>query len=87
MIFRLGLAMNNHDLYVHALGISLLISSGFLALRIEEQPLKTRVSLFFKLVLSLLLADAITHLLPNAVADFIYSTRHHYPSNCLLPGK
>ncbi len=84
MIFRHGLLMNNHDFYVHTLGAVLLIGSGFLSLRIEDQRLKRWVSAFFVLVLGALLADAVMHLLPNAIAGFIYGSHHHsIPINLL----
>jgi hypothetical protein len=77
--------MNNHDFYVHVIGVALLIGSGFLSLRIEDKRLKRRVSSFFVLVLGLLLADAVIHLLPNAIAGFIYGSQHHSsPGNLLI---
>jgi len=74
--------LNNHDFYVHVIGVVLLIVSGFLSLGLEDRRLKRWVSSFFVLVLGVLLADAVMHLLPNAIAGFIYGSRHHFiPGN------
>lgn len=78
--------MNNHDFHVHVLGLALLIGSGLLSLRLEDRRLRRRVSSFFVLVLGLLLADGITHLLPNEMADFIYGSHQHSIPRNLLNG-
>lgn len=70
--------MNTLDHTVHTLGALLLISLGVLSLRIENKRLKQIVSNLFVLVLAVLLADALIHLLPNAIASFIYSSRHNF---------
>jgi hypothetical protein len=76
--------MSTFDLAIHIVGILLLISLGVLSLWIECKRLKRMVAGVFVLVLSLLLADAAMHLLPNAIADFIYGTHKHYvPRNFL----
>ena len=77
MIFRYGLQMNNHDLFVHTIGVVLLIGSRFLSLRIEGKRLKRLVSLFFVLVFGVVLADVVIHLLANAMAGFIYGSHAH----------
>jgi hypothetical protein len=69
--------MNSLDHTVHLFGAILLISLGLLSLRIEGKRLKRMVSNLFVLVLGVLLADALLHLLPNAIASFIYGS--HYP--------
>jgi len=66
--------MNSLDQAVHTLGTGLLISLGMLSLRIENKRLKRIVTRSFVLVLAVLLADAAMHLLPNALAGFIYRT-------------
>ncbi|MDD1621127.1 MAG: hypothetical protein LUQ11_06565 [Methylococcaceae bacterium] len=78
--------MNNHDFYVHVIGVALLIGSGLLSLGLEDRRLKHWVSSFFVLVLSLLLADVVLHLLPNAIAGFIYGSRYHSIPVNLLKG-
>jgi len=64
--------MNSLDQAVHTLGTGLLM--GMLSLRIENKRLKRIVTRSFVLVLAVLLADAAMHLLPNALAGFIYRT-------------
>lgn len=66
--------MNSLDQAVHTLGTGLLISLGMLSLLIENKRLKRIVTRSFVLVLAVLLADAAMHLLPNALAGFIYRT-------------
>ncbi|MEQ1620892.1 MAG: hypothetical protein ABL919_05760 [Methylococcales bacterium] len=66
--------MSTLDHTIHALGALLLISLGVLSLRIEGKRLKRIVTRSFVLVLAVLLADAAMHLLPNALAGFIYRT-------------
>ncbi|MDO9161904.1 MAG: hypothetical protein Q8N35_14260 [Methylococcaceae bacterium] len=67
--------MNSLDQTIHIVGPLLLISLGALYHWIEGKPLKRLLAGVFVLVLSLLLADATLHLLPNAIAGFIYRTR------------
>jgi len=76
--------MNTLDQAIHIVGSVLLISLGVLSLRIKGKRLKRMVAGVFVLVLVGLLADAAMHLLPNAIASFIYGTHKHYvPRNFL----
>jgi len=76
--------MNTLDYTIHALVALLLMSLGVLSRWIEGKRLKRMVAGVFILVLAVLLADAIMHLLPNAIASFIYGThKHHVPRNFL----
>jgi len=76
--------MNTLDHTAHALGALLLISLGVLSHRIEGKLLKRIVTRAFILVLTVLLVDTAMHLLPNAIASFIYGTHKHYvPRNFL----
>lgn len=79
--------MSTFDQAIHIVGTLLLISLGALSLRIEGKRLKRMVSGVFVLVLSVLLADAALHLLPNAIAGFIYGTHKHYVPRNLLSDK
>lgn len=66
--------MNSLDHAVHAVGVGLLISLGLLSLWLKDKRLKRIVSNLIALVLGVLLADALLHLLPNAIAEFIYGS-------------
>jgi len=70
--------MNTIDHTVHKFGALLLTTLGLLSLRIEGKRLKHTVSYLIVLVLGVLLAVAILHLLPNAIAGFIYGTHQPY---------
>ncbi|MDO9423378.1 MAG: hypothetical protein Q7T40_04230 [Methylobacter sp.] len=67
--------MNTLERTVHVLGAVLVCSLGGLSLRLENKRLKRIVSNLLVLALVVLLADAVMHLLPNAIAGFIYGTR------------
>ncbi len=67
--------MNSLDRTIHAVGVGLLISLGLLSLWLKDKRLKRIVSNLIALVLGVLLADALLHLLPNAIAEFIYGSR------------
>ncbi len=76
--------MNTLDQTIHIVGSLLLVCLGMLSLRIEGKRFKQIVAGAFILVLSVLLADAVIHLLPNAIAGFIYGAHKHYvPRNFL----
>ncbi|WP_333873208.1 hypothetical protein [Methylobacter sp.] len=66
--------MNSLDRTIHAVGVGLLISLGLLSLWLKDKRLKRIVSNLIALVLGVLLADALLHLLPNAIAEFIYGS-------------
>lgn len=76
--------MNTLDHTVHTLGAVLVCSLGLLSLRFEGKRLKRIVSNLFVLVLAVLLADALLHLLPNAIAGFIYGSHHAFLSQQTL---
>lgn len=67
MIFLHGLLMNSLERTVSALRAG--------PLRFEGKCLKGMASNALLVVLLLFLANALTHQLPNAIADFIYRTR------------
>jgi hypothetical protein len=66
--------MNSLDRTIHAAGVGLLISLGLLSLWLKDKRLKRIVSNLIALVVGVLLADALLHLLPNAIAEFIYGS-------------
>jgi len=53
-------------------------SLGVLSLRIKGKRLKRIASNLIVLVVGVLLADALVHQIPNAIAGFIYSSRHNF---------
>jgi hypothetical protein len=67
--------MSSLDRTVHAIGAGLLISLGLLSLRFKDPRLKRIASNLIAAVGGVLLADAVLHLLPNAIAEFIYGSR------------
>lgn len=80
MIFQCGLLMGNLDTCLHILGIEILVILGIVLPFIEEKSLKRVISNLFVLLLGLMLAHAVTHLLPNAIARFIYGSHHSFYS-------
>ncbi len=66
--------MNSLDHAIHVIGAGLLISLGLLSLWLKDKRLKRIVSNLIAVVGGVLLADAVLHLLPNAIAEFIYGT-------------
>lgn len=67
--------MNSLDHAIHVIGAGLLISLGLLSLWLKDKRLKRIVSNLIAVVGGVLLADAVLHLLPNAIAEFIYGTQ------------
>ena len=63
------------------------MSLGLLSLRIEGKRLKPLVSKLIALVLAVLLADAILHQIPNAIASFIYGSHQTYIPKKFLSDK
>ncbi|TRW98955.1 hypothetical protein EKO24_006920 [Candidatus Methylobacter oryzae] len=69
-----GWLMSSLDRTVHAIGAGLLISLGLLSPWLKDKRLKRIVSNLIAVVGGVLLADALLHLLPNAIAEFIYGS-------------
>ena len=78
MNFQLGLAMANIDTYLHILGGELLVILAIVLPYIENKLQKQIASSLFLLLLGLMLAHMTTHLLPNKIASFIYSSRPEF---------
>ncbi len=72
--------MNNLDSYLHIIGIELLAIFGIIWLLLAEQSIKRTIGNMFMVLLGLMLAHGATHLLPNAIASFIYSSHHTFHS-------
>ena len=70
--------MKTLDKTIYKLSAGMLMSLGLLSLRIEGKCLKRIVSSLIALVLGVLLAVTTLHLLPNAIAGFIYGTHQSY---------
>jgi hypothetical protein len=83
MLFRYGWLMSNLDFIIHTTGAILLISSGLLWLRTDGKLLNRLVGHFFILVLCVMLVEMFMHLLPNALANFIYGTQKYDTPNKL----
>ena len=75
--------MSNLDFLIHTTSAILLISSGLLWIRTDGKPLNRLVGHFFILVLCVMLIEVCLHLLPNALADFIYGTQKYDAANKL----
>ncbi|MEE7625287.1 hypothetical protein V3O24_03865 [Methylobacter sp. Wu8] len=67
--------MSSLDCTVHAIGAGLLISLGLLSPWLKDKRLKRIASNLIAVVGGVLLADAVLHLLPDAIAEFIYGSR------------
>ncbi|OAI18009.1 hypothetical protein A1359_05245 [Methylomonas lenta] len=72
--------MNNIDTYLHIIGIELLAILLIVVPLLSNQIHKRALSTVFVVVLGFMLAHFATHLLPNKIATFIYSSHHEYRS-------
>jgi hypothetical protein len=79
--------MNKRNHTVHKLEALLSTGVDLLPLRIEGKRLKRIVLNLIALVLGVLLAVAIVHQLPNAIAGFIYGTHQSYIPQKFLSAK
>jgi hypothetical protein len=79
--------MNKFNHTVHILEALLSTGLNLLPLRIEGKRLKRIALNLIALVLGVLLADAIVHQLPNAIAGFIYGTHQSYIPQKFLSAK
>jgi hypothetical protein len=80
MIFRNGLPMASFDTYLHLIGIELLAILAIVLPLIDADKTKRALSRLFLTVLGFMLAHFAMHLLPNKIAEFIYSSHHEYHS-------
>lgn len=72
--------MASIDTYLHLIGIELLAILAVVVRLSDDKSQKRTLSTVFLAVLGFMLAHFATHLLPNKIADFIYSTQHEYRS-------
>ncbi|AEG00205.1 hypothetical protein [Methylomonas methanica] len=68
------------DTYLHIIGIALLAMLAIVLALIDTGKTKRTLSRLFLTVLGFMLAHFVTHLLPNSLAEFIYSSHHQYHS-------
>lgn len=69
--------MGNLDTWLHIIGLELLLILACVWRLSQEKPIKRRVGHGFLLVLGFMLAHAVTHLLPNAMAGFFVGSHPH----------
>jgi hypothetical protein len=72
--------MNSLDCTVHTIVAGLLISLGLLSLCLKGKRLQRFVANLIALVVGVLLADALVHQIPDAIAGFIYGTHQQFNS-------
>ncbi|MEQ1638024.1 MAG: hypothetical protein ABL903_15175 [Methylococcales bacterium] len=70
--------MSSIDSTVHLIGIGLLALLSLVWRWLKNPRLKQLALNLMTLVLSLVLGDAILHVLPNSIARFIYGSHSHY---------
>lgn len=80
MTFRNGLPMVSIDSYLHIIGIELVAMLTMVLALIDAGKTKRALSRLFLTVLGFMLAHFATHILPNTLAEFIYSSHHEYHS-------
>ncbi|WP_150046232.1 MULTISPECIES: hypothetical protein [Methylomonas] len=78
--------MTGLDSYLHLIGAELLIILGAVIPLLDDKTHKRALTLVFSAVLGFMLAHFISHVLPNRLADFIYSSHRDYRS-LKNPGK
>lgn len=80
MIFRDGLPMASIDIYLHIIGIELLAMLAIVLALIDAGKTKRTLSRLFLTVLGFMLVHLAAHILPNTLAEFVYSSHHEYHS-------
>lgn len=70
--------MNSLDSWLYIIGIELLAILACVWRLSQEATIKRRVRQGILLVLGFMLAHVFTHLLPNAMACFIFSSYHQF---------
>ncbi len=73
-----GLVMKPIDTAIHLIGIGLLAVLGLCCWWLKNPRLKQLALHLMTLVFSIVLGDAILHVLPNSIARFIYGAHRHY---------
>ena len=80
MISLSGLPMASLDTYLHIIGIELLAILSIVLPLLDNRSHKRALSTVFLVVMGFMLAHFATHLLPDTIAGFIYSSHHEYHS-------
>ena len=78
MTFRNGLPMASIDTYLHVMVVGLWTMLAIVLALIDAGKTKRALSKLFLVMLGFMLTHFATHLLPNTLAEFIYSSHHEY---------
>jgi hypothetical protein len=78
MISRHGLTMDNLDTYLHIILVEMIVILAIVLPYMEDKAPKQMVSKLLLLLLGLMLVHITTHLLPNQIASFIYSSHSEF---------
>lgn len=70
--------MNNLHDYLHIVGVAAFIGLSLLSLTLKRPRLKQRVARLIVVVLVVLAVDTATHVVPHALARFMYSSLHSF---------
>jgi len=72
--------MTYPDSYLHLIGAEILVILGSVIPLLDDKTHKRALSIVFSAVLGFMLVHFLSHVLPNRLADFIYSSHHDYRS-------
>lgn len=78
MIFRRGLTMGNFDTYLHIIVVEMIVILAVVLPYMENKAPKQVVSKLLLLLVGFMLVHIATHLLPNKIASFIYSSHPEF---------
>ena len=81
MISRRGLKMDNLDTYLHIIVVEMIVILAIVRPFMENKAPKQIVSKLLLLLLGFMLFHITTHLLPNKIAGFIYSSHPEFNVN------
>jgi hypothetical protein len=76
MISQRGLTMYNIDTYLHIIVVEMIVILAIVLPYMENKAPKQIVSKLLLLLVGFMLVHIATHLLPNKIASFIYSSPH-----------
>ena len=68
--------MSDLDTYLHILVLAMIVILAFVQPAIDNKTPKQIVSTLLLLLLGFMITHLTTHLLPNRIASFIYSSHH-----------
>ena len=68
------------DGYLHLIGAEMLIILGIVIPLLDDKSHKRALSSVFVLVFGFMLAHFVSHVLPNRLADFVYSSHRGFHS-------